>query len=86
MINIYGHNNIIEITTGQILHNKIQQDVNYVQNIIKNNIKVVMFVFSSVLDPTTLNLDPDPEFWPNLYPATVRIRMQGYVINLERKI
>ena len=45
-----------------------------------------MFVFSSVVDPTTLNLDPDPEFWPNLYPATVRIRMQGYLINLERKI
>ena len=19
-------------------------------------------------DPNTLNLDPDPEFWPNLYP------------------
>ena len=24
--------------------------------------------FSSVVDPNTLNLDPDPEFWPNLDP------------------
>ena len=23
---------------------------------------------SSVVDPNTLNLDPDPGFWPNLYP------------------
>ena len=23
---------------------------------------------SSVVDPNTLNLDPDPEFWPNLDP------------------
>ena len=23
-------------------------------------------VFSSVVDPITLNLDPDPGFWPNL--------------------
>ena len=22
----------------------------------------------SIKDPNTLNLDPDPEFWPNLYP------------------
>ena len=22
----------------------------------------------SVMDPKTLNLDPDPEFWPNLDP------------------
>ena len=22
----------------------------------------------SVVDPNTLNLDPDPEFWPNLDP------------------
>ena len=25
-------------------------------------------VFSSVVDPNTLNLDPDPGFWPNLDP------------------
>ena len=25
-------------------------------------------VSSSVVDPNTLNLDPDPEFWPNLDP------------------
>ena len=23
---------------------------------------------TSVVDPNTLNLDPDPEFWPNLDP------------------
>ena len=28
----------------------------------------------------TLNLDPDPEFWPNLGPDS------GYLINFERKI
>ena len=24
---------------------------------------------ASVVDPNTLNLDPDPGFWPNLDPA-----------------
>ena len=32
------------------------------------------------MEPDTLNLDPDPEFWPNLDPD------QGYVINFETKI
>ena len=31
-------------------------------------------------DTNTLNLDPDPEFWPNL------TRIQGYVNNFEKKI
>ena len=35
----------------------------------------------SVVDPNTLNLDPDPEFWPNLDTDPVL-----YVINFERKI
>ena len=34
-----------------------------------------------VEDPNTLNLDPDPEFWPNLDTDPVL-----YVINFERKI
>ena len=25
---------------------------------------------TSVVDPHTLNLDPDPEFWPNLDPES----------------
>ena len=25
-------------------------------------------VSTSVVDPNTFNLDPDPEFWPNLDP------------------
>ena len=25
-------------------------------------------VDSSVVDPSTLNMDPDPKFWPNLDP------------------
>ena len=34
----------------------------------------------SVVDPNTLNLDQDPEFWPNLYPD------QGlFFINFEDK-
>ena len=32
-------------------------------------LKYYFFVFlSSVVDPNTLNLDPDPGFWPNLDP------------------
>ena len=38
-----------------------------------------MKVKNSVVEPNTLNLDPDPEFWPNLVPD------QGYVINVEKK-
>ena len=41
--------------------------------------KIVMKVKNSVVEPNTLNLDPDPEFWPNLVPD------QGYVINVEKK-
>ena len=29
---------------------------------------LVFWIFSSVADPNTLNLDPDPGFWPNLDP------------------
>ena len=34
----------------------------------------------SVVDPNILNLDPDPEFWPNW------IRIRGYVSNFGYKI
>ena len=34
---------------------------------------------ASVVDPNTLNLDPDPRFWLNLDP------IQGSTINFERK-
>ena len=27
-----------------------------------------LFLVTSVVDPNTLNLDPDPGFWPNLDP------------------
>ena len=34
-----------------------------------DNINKVQFeLLSSVVDPNTLNLDPDPGFWPNLDP------------------
>ena len=36
-------------------------------------------VCCSVVDPNTLHLDPDPEFWHNLNPDP------GYVINFEKK-
>ena len=32
------------------------------------------------MDPNTLNLDPDPEFWPNLVPDP------GICCQFERKI
>ena len=37
-----------------------------------------VFGATSVVDPNTLNLDPDPEFWPNLDPdpGSSRIRIQ----------
>ena len=39
--------------------------------------KPYFILFTSVKDPNTLNLDPDPEFWPNW------IRIQGYFIILK---
>ena len=38
-----------------------------------------LFYFSQVLDPNTLNLDPDPGFCPLL------IQIQSYAINFEKK-
>ena len=43
---------------------------------------------TSVVDPNTLNLDPDPGFSSNLYPdpgPVFRIRFQGYAINYKSK-
>ena len=30
--------------------------------------QLTMFAMASVVDPNTLNLDPDPGFWPYLNP------------------
>ena len=38
----------------------------------------IWYVKTSVVDPNTLNLDPDPGFWPNLDPdwhVWIRIRI-----------
>ena len=32
----------------------------------------------SVVDPNTLNLDPDPGFWPNLDPAGSRVSTKNF--------
>ena len=32
------------------------------------NIEATVSLQASVVDPNTLNLDPDPGFWPNLDP------------------
>ena len=42
---------------------------------------------ASVVDPNTLNLDPDPGFWPNLDsgPDPVPGLYIQYTINFERK-
>ena len=34
----------------------------------KHDKKTVRALHTSVVDPNTLNLDPDPGFWPNLDP------------------
>ena len=31
----------------------------------------------SALDPNTFNLDPNPEFWPNLY-LDLRVMLSGF--------
>ena len=30
-----------------------------------------VIIFSNVVNPNTLNLDPDPEYWPNMDPDPV---------------
>ena len=49
-------------------------------------------ICTSVVDPNTLNLDPDPELWPNLDPDPELWPnldpdpiIQGFVTNFERK-
>ena len=37
------------------------------------------------MDPNSLSLDPDLEFWSNL-EFWILFRIQGYVINLKKKL
>ena len=44
---------------------------------VQGNKQQVFILYSSVLDPNTFNLDPDPVFGP----VWIRIQVQGYLIN-----
>ena len=46
-----------------------------------------MFSLLIVVDPNTLNLDPDPGFWTNLDPdpGQMRILIHDYNVHFERK-
>ena len=43
------------------------------------------FVLYSVVDPNTLNMDPDPDFGPIWIRILVRIWIRGYVIFFKKK-
>ena len=54
--------------SSTVLRRSSMHYVHFVSNVRRTNGRILFLVGVSVVDPNTLNLDPDPGFWPNLDP------------------